>query len=185
MELAEVRHAGVRRQRGLAVDELLERALGLAVAAQLDERVDQDRVRGDRVGLERAGPLGEPQRAAEVVPSGGERGGRDQLGRVLGAARERTAQHAVGAHVEAGVAGLARLLQVRAGELRLERRAAAHGGLEALDLGVGARIGADGAVEAGRRRRARRALVAAAKAEDGERAREREHGCDREAQRAV
>ena len=51
------------------------------------------------------------------------------LGEIKRIELERAVDRGAGVPVPRRVAGLARLLQVCAGELRLERRAAAHGGL--------------------------------------------------------
>ena len=128
VQLAEVRHAGVRRQRGLAVDQLLERPLGLVVAAELDERVDQDRERGDRVRRERAGAFGELQRAGEVVAAGGERGrGRparpDRRARApaRGSARRRRARRSWGRRSREPSGGTRRRAAPRAARRRVRR----------------------------------------------------------------
>src|SRR5439155_25358091 len=55
VQLAEIGDARVGGEGGLAVDERLQRAVGVAVAAQLDVRVHQDRV---RVGGQRGGAVG-------------------------------------------------------------------------------------------------------------------------------
>ena len=122
------------------------------MAAELDERVDERRQRGDAGGLE---PLGAPRQLEpepEVVAREREPGALDQRAGVARLAGEHAAQQRVGASVEAGVAGLAHALQVGGGELdaRLGRRGRAPGdGLQARDLGLRA---GGGALAAGERR---------------------------------
>ena len=128
MQLAEVRHAGVRRQRGLAVDQLLERPLGLAVAAELDERVDQDRVRGDRIRRERACALGElaarrrsragRRRAWPLRPARPDPRGR---GPARGSARRRRARRSWGRRSREPSAGTRRQAAPRAARRRARR----------------------------------------------------------------
>ena len=101
----------------------------------------------------------------------------DEDALVGGRAREGAAEQAVGARVEACVAGLAHLLQVRGGESGLAVGAtAAHVGLELGDARVGVPLGADleggEAAHAGRARR--RPLVVPRRREHGERSGERE-----------
>ena len=55
VQLAQVRHARVRRERRLEVDEVLQLALRDRVAAELDVRVDEDRVRRERAGMRGGG----------------------------------------------------------------------------------------------------------------------------------
>ena len=112
------------------------------------------------------------------MAGGGERAAWTRTPGSRGRARERAAEQAVGARVEAGVAGLAHLLQVGGGEGGLTvGAAAADVGLESSDARVGVRLGADlGAVadsaHAGRARR--RPLVVPRRREYGERSGERE-----------
>ena len=86
-----------------------------------------------------------PERPAEVVARGRQRGGLDQGLLVARVAGQRLAQQRVGARVEAGVAGLAHLLQVRGGEGGgAVGPAGAHIALQAGDERVGVGLGADG-----------------------------------------
>ena len=142
VQLAEVGDARVGREIGAAVDHLLQRAAGRAVAAELDERVDEDAVRLRDVGRGAAGRERVAQARAEVVARGLERGA---LGQRAGVARgevERAAQDRVGADVVRRVAGLADLLRVRVREEDVAvgaARVGAHGRLEDPDALVGRR----------------------------------------------
>src|SRR5215207_2389705 len=142
VQLAQVGDAGVAGQRRLGVDHPLQHALGGAEAAELDERVDERRIRCERARPRRASAPREPQRATEVVAREREPGARDERVRVAGAPRKRRAQQLVGARVEARVADLARLLQVRGRERDARgdvARSGARGGLQPRDLRVGGR----------------------------------------------
>jgi hypothetical protein len=140
VQLAEVGDARVGGEIGLAIDHLLQRAAGLVVAAELDERVDE---RAERLVDHRRGgprPLGVGQARAEVVARELERAELGQGARVAGLQREGAAHGALGADVEAGVTGLAHLLQVGAGEQCPAvgaQRGRADGGLELRDPHVG------------------------------------------------
>ena len=177
MQLAQVGDPRVAGQRRLGVDHALQRALGRAEAAELDERVDQRGIRRQQPRPRRACAPRELEPAAEVVPREREPRARDECAGVARAPRQRRAQQPVGARVEARVARLARLLQVGAREpdARVDRaRIGAHGRLEPRDLGVGALPGARGS---GERRRGGRGLGPAEHGESRERGGEAgEHG---------
>ena len=175
-QLAQVGDAGVGGEVGLAVDHRLQLALGLVVAAELDQRVDAHE------GADRAGAAAQLERAAEVVP--GER----QLTRGREAVRRaRCAQHALGPRVEGGIAGVAHALQVRGRERGPQVVAAgAHRALQLGDV-VRAAAAQHGALHGGRR-----GGPAASQREDGEARAERErdqrevlHGVDRRRNRSV
>ena len=140
VQLAPVGHARVRGQVRLGVDPLLERAVGLTVAAQLDQAVDDDCVRSNDVGRQQARLRAKRERGAEVVAREGELAGDhgrlDALRRQL----ESRRQHAVGPRVERRIARLADLLQVRLAELGVAGRVAwgrAHRRLQRSDARVG------------------------------------------------
>jgi hypothetical protein len=175
VQLAHIGDARVAGERRLGVDHPLQHALGGAEAAELDERVDQRGIRRERARPRGAGAPREPQPAAEVVAREREPRARDERVGVAGAPRERRAQQLVGARVEARVAGLARLLQVRGGERDARgdvARSGARGGLQPRDL----RVGGGGRSRRGGRRRPERGrrLRPAQQDERGERGRERE-----------
>ena len=173
MQLAEVGHARVGGQVGLAVDHLLQGPAGLRVAPELDEGVDDGAERRVHRRRQRAGAQGVAQAGPEVVARELERAALGQRAGVGRAQRERAVDGALGARVEARVAGLAHLLQVRAGQQRPAVGAlgrGADGGLQDGDALVGRRIGR-------RRRRQRggclggggRRAAARGEDEDGER----------------
>ena len=73
MQLAEVGHARVGGEVRLEVDHRCSVALGGAVAAELDLRVDEHGVAAHDVGRRRAARRGRAQAAAEVVAGERER----------------------------------------------------------------------------------------------------------------
>ena len=110
VQLAQVGHARVGREVRLQVREPLQRPPRVAVAAELDERVDRHRQRG-QPGLRAAG---EPQPAAEVVAREREAAEGDERVGVARLAGQHAAQQQLGALVEGDVAGLPHALQVLA-----------------------------------------------------------------------
>ena len=154
-QLAQVGHARVGGQVRLGVEQLLERALGGAVAAQLDLRVGDLGQRGDETGHESLRLPPAPQLLGEVVSQPGERAGAQHGVDVAGVAPERGAEAASGAGVEARVAALACSLEIGLAESGVDagaRLGVARGALEDRDaLGrggggrdLGARAGAVG-----------------------------------------
>ena len=119
VQLAQVGDPRVGGQPGPPVGEALQRALGGAVPAELDERVDEQRVGLERAGGEGPRAAGQAQRPAEVMARRGQRAELDDRAGVVRVARQRAAQQRLGAGLVGEVAGLARLLQVRGGERRL------------------------------------------------------------------
>ena len=140
MQLAQVGHAGVGREVRLAVDHPLQLALRLAVAAELDERVDEHRRRAAAPGGVRAPPEHEP--AAEVVAREREHaGGHERVG-VVRVRAQRRGEDPAGARVEAGIAGLAHALEIGRGERDAQVGAVGRGADGALQSGdVGRRAG--------------------------------------------
>ena len=133
VQLAQVGHPRVGREVGLQVRQPLQRAARVAVAAELDERVDRHRQRG-QPGLRAAG---EPQPAREVVAREREAAEGDERVGVARLARQHAAQQQLGALVEGDVAGLPHALQVLARQRDARsgrRRRAAHRGLQPRDL---------------------------------------------------
>ena len=133
VQLAQVGHPRVGREVGLQVRQPLQRAAGVAVAAELDERVDRHRQRG-QPGLRAAG---EPQPAREVVAREREAAEGDERVGVARLACQHAAQQQLGALVEGDVAGLPHALQVLARQRDARcarRRCAADRGLQPRDL---------------------------------------------------
>ena len=162
MQLAEVGDPRVGREVGLAIDHLLQGLLGLRVAPELDEGVDLGAERLDDRGRQRTRAQGVAQAGAEVVARELERAALGQRAGVVGAQRQGAVDGALRAGVEAGIAGLAHLLQVRAGQQRPAIGALGRGldgGLQDADALVGRRVGRrrgrqDGGRGGGRRRAA-------------------------------
>ncbi len=73
VQLAEVRDPRVGGERGLEVDEALERTLGARVLAELDLGVGDYRVRPDQVGGEQVRAAAELEPGLEVVAGKGQR----------------------------------------------------------------------------------------------------------------
>ena len=145
MQLAQVGDARVGGEVGLAVDHVLQRALGLAVAAELDQRVDEHGVGRERVGASARARCGRAERAAEVVAGERERAA---LGRArpasLRAPSPAPREHAVGARrrsrgrrSRAPSAGTRR----RAARRTWSRGPARDGRLQAGDARVGVGVG--------------------------------------------
>ena len=143
MQLAEVGHARVGGERGLAIDERLKRAVGGAVAAQLHVRVHQHRV---GVGGQGSGAMGgQPvaQTGPEVMARQGQGAQPGERLDVVRVAVQAGAQGLLGAGIEGGVAGLAHPLDVGQPEGGVARggRGGPDGGLEGGDPGLGGGAG--------------------------------------------
>ena len=116
VQLSQVGHPRVGGEVRFAVDHPLQLALGVLVAAELDERVDADRA-ADAPRARR------PSASAPAEVVAGAARARRRCASAVG--RARRAEHALGAGVEGRVAGLARPLQVGGGERRPQVLAAA------------------------------------------------------------
>ena len=159
---------------GLEVDEPLDRARRVAVAAELDLGVGDHGQRPGQLGRDRARLAGRAAaaprkswRSPASVP------GADQAAPTLArVAPQRRVERALRARVEAGVAGLARARDMRR-RARRRRRRCRGGAHRALESAPGRRRGA-GSRRRQRRRRGRRRRSAPTiadqhRAEDGER----------------
>ena len=160
MQLAQVRDPRVGGEVRLAVDHRLQLALGVVVAAELDERVDaHERALRCRRGAPSTSAPPKSWRASASSPA---------VASAVG--RARRPQDALGAGVEGRVAGLAHPLQVGGGQR----------GAQVLALGdrrtalCSAGMSADVPVSTGRCDRGRRRGPAALESEDGEAGAERE-----------
>ena len=118
VQLAGVRHAGVRGLVGSQVDHLLERGDGVVVAAELGVGVAEDAVAGGLVLVGRDRALAPVDRVLELVAGQRQRAEADQRVGVVGRLGERLVEDAVGAGVVARIARFASALQVGQAELR-------------------------------------------------------------------
>ena len=112
MQLPVVGDARVRAQVRLQVDHPLERALGGRVAAELDLGVGDLGIRAHALGNPPARLGAEAELLAEVVAQARERGGPEQGVDVAGISPQRGVEAPLRARVIAGIAILARLLEV-------------------------------------------------------------------------